>query len=74
MLPDVGDLRVEMRAVRDEPANGLLAATGPEDLLVIGSRGHGAVKDLLLGSVALQCAHHARSAVAVLRTGVVATP
>jgi nucleotide-binding universal stress UspA family protein len=74
MLADHGDLTIEVRAVQDYAAAGLLAATGPEDLLVIGSRGRGSFTNLLLGSVAMQCAHHARSAVAVLRAGTGPTP
>lgn len=69
VLPDQGDLRIEVRAVQDYAAAGLLAATGPEDLLVVGSQGHGSFTNLVLGSVAMQCAHHARSAVTILRAG-----
>jgi nucleotide-binding universal stress UspA family protein len=74
VLSDHGEVVVEARAVRDSAASGLLSATGPEDLLVVGSRGRGGFTDLVLGSVALQCAHHARSAVAVLRAGTGPTP
>ena len=45
----------------------LLDASRGADLLVLGSRGHGSFSDTLLGSVAHQCARHARSAVAVTR-------
>jgi nucleotide-binding universal stress UspA family protein len=69
VLSDHHDLTVEVRAVQDFAAAALLAATGPEDLLVVGSRGRGSFTHLMLGSVAMQCAHHARSAVAVLRAG-----
>ncbi len=37
------------------------------DLLVVGARGHGAFRDLLLGSIAQQCANHARCPVVVVR-------
>ena len=47
-------------------AGALLDETGPDDLLVIGSRGRGGFASLLLGSVAIQCATHATSPVVVL--------
>jgi nucleotide-binding universal stress UspA family protein len=74
VLPDHHDVAIELRAVQDYAAAGLLAVTGPEDLLVVGSRGRGSFTNLMLGSVAMQCAHHARSAVTVLRAGTGPTP
>jgi nucleotide-binding universal stress UspA family protein len=60
-------LSVEVRAVQDQAASGLLGSTAADELLVVGSRGRGGFTDLVLGSVAMQCAHHARSAVTVVR-------
>ncbi len=45
----------------------LLDACQGADLLVVGSRGHGRVRDGVLGSVAHQCARHARCTVVVAR-------
>jgi nucleotide-binding universal stress UspA family protein len=41
------------------PSHVLLAEAGDADLLVVGSRGLGGFRGLLLGSVGQQCAHHA---------------
>ena len=47
----------------------LLVAAEDADLLVVGSRGHGAVMGLLLGSVSEYCVTHARCPVVVIRHG-----
>jgi nucleotide-binding universal stress UspA family protein len=47
----------------------LLAVAENADLLVVGSRGHGAVVGLLLGSVSEYCVTHARCPVVVIRHG-----
>lgn len=48
------------------PAAALIGASEGADLLVVGTRGLGGFKGLLLGSVSLQCAHHARCPVTVV--------
>lgn len=58
---------IERRAVPGPTAKALIAEARPSDLLVLGSRGHGGFTGLLLGSVATQCATHARGPVLVLR-------
>jgi nucleotide-binding universal stress UspA family protein len=47
----------------------LVAASAEADLLVVGSRGRGAVAASLLGSVSQGCVRHARSAVVVVPGG-----
>lgn len=55
--------RVEDRA----PVPALLAAGDWADLLVVGSRGYGGFRGLLLGSVGQHCLVHARCPVAIVR-------
>ncbi|HEX6595420.1 MAG TPA: universal stress protein [Acidimicrobiales bacterium] len=46
---------------------GLVERSAGADLLVLGHRGHGGFRELLLGSVANQCASHARCPVVIVR-------
>lgn len=63
------DPGVEVRAlaVEDTPAAALLDAAKGAELLVVGSRGHGGFKGLLLGSVSHQVAQHAPCPVVIHR-------
>ncbi len=51
----------------DLPAPGLLSASERADLLVVGARGLGGFRGLVLGSVSQQVLHHARIPLAVVR-------
>jgi nucleotide-binding universal stress UspA family protein len=58
----LGDLQahpaVELLVVPGDPRAALRTASVAADLLVVGSRGHGVLDQLLLGSVAAALAHH----------------
>ncbi|HEX6567920.1 MAG TPA: universal stress protein [Acidimicrobiales bacterium] len=58
--------RVIRRPVCDVPAQGLIEAAKGADLLVLGARGLGGFRGLLLGSVSQQCLHHATGPIAIV--------
>jgi nucleotide-binding universal stress UspA family protein len=60
-------VQVELIPSPASAARSLLDAASGADLLVVGSRGHGTIDGVLLGSVSRQCAHHARCPVVVVR-------
>jgi len=60
-------VEVDERVVCDLPAPALLEASAGADLLVVGARGLGGFRGLLLGSVSQACVHHADVPVAVVR-------
>jgi nucleotide-binding universal stress UspA family protein len=59
--------RIDMAVREGYPAQTLLAAAEGAELLVVGSRGHGALAGALLGSVSQHCAHHAPCPVVIIR-------
>jgi nucleotide-binding universal stress UspA family protein len=63
----------ELRPINDLPWRALVGAATGASMLVVGARGLGGFKSLLLGSVSHQCLHHATCPVAVVR-GVVDHP
>jgi nucleotide-binding universal stress UspA family protein len=58
---------VTSHVVNGHPAQVLLDAASRADLLVVGSRGHGAFADALLGSTGQYCVHHAHCPVLIIR-------
>ena len=64
--PKVG---VTCHTVHRSPAKGLIAAAAGADLVVVGARGRGGFRGLLLGSTSDQVVHHAPCPVTVIRTG-----
>ncbi|MEO5898625.1 MAG: universal stress protein [Ilumatobacteraceae bacterium] len=60
---------VHAQAVFGLPAGGLLEASESAALLVLGARGRGGFRELLLGSVSQRCLHEAPCPVAIIRSG-----
>jgi nucleotide-binding universal stress UspA family protein len=68
-LNDVGvpaSISVERVVTAGSPAGVLLNLAGPDQLLVVGTRGHGALGRAVFGSVSHQCLHHATGNVVVV--------
>ena len=57
---------VERLVVEGPPGEVLLTAASDADLLVVGSRGHGSIVGMLLGSVSQHVAHHAKCPVVII--------
>jgi nucleotide-binding universal stress UspA family protein len=67
MLGDDPEVDVKPSVVEGHPVPVLLNAAKGASLLVVGSRGHGAFKGILLGSVSNHCVTHATCPVTVVR-------
>jgi nucleotide-binding universal stress UspA family protein len=61
------EVALELITSAAAPAQALLQVATGADLLVVGSRGRGGLRGLLLGSVSQQCMHHATCPVVVVR-------
>jgi nucleotide-binding universal stress UspA family protein len=60
-------IEVITTVMEGQAARVLLDVSRDADLLVVGSRGLGGFRELLLGSVSQQCAHHATCPVVIVR-------
>lgn len=58
---------IEEMVSDDEPVDALLGEVTPQDVLVVGARGLGPVRRLLLGSVSLHCTRHAAGPTVIVR-------
>jgi nucleotide-binding universal stress UspA family protein len=65
-IPDTDGVELERRVVEGAAASVLVDESRDADLLVVGSRGLGGFRGLLLGSVGQQCAHHAACPVVIV--------
>ena len=66
-LPDMDPQGIHARVIRGSAVPVLLDAARDAELLVVGSRGRGAMAELLLGSVSEHCVRHAGCPVVVVR-------
>ncbi len=64
---DVGDVEIRQRLLKGRAAETLIDAAAGADMLVVGSRGRGGFRGLLLGSVSHQIAQHATCPVVIVR-------
>ena len=66
---DAGSKEIESVVREGQPANVLVEESAEAEMLVVGSRGRGGFRELMLGSISQQCAHHARCPVTIVRAG-----
>jgi len=68
VVPEGSGIDVEKVLVQEFPAQALVRESESAQLLVVGSRGHGGFKGMLLGSVSQHCVHHAKCPVVIVRS------
>lgn len=61
------DVEIEQEIGYGHPAQVLIDQSADADLLVVGSRGHGAFTAMMVGSVSIHCVTHAHCPVVVVR-------
>ena len=61
------EVSISTEVAYGHPAKALIDESGPDRLLVVGSRGRGALSGIVLGSVSQACAQYARGPVVVVR-------
>lgn len=73
VLAEFPDSEVEIRytVVEGRPSDSLISVAEGADMLVVGSRGGGGFRGLLLGSVSQQIAHHGTCPVVIVRPDLV---
>jgi nucleotide-binding universal stress UspA family protein len=64
---DTAGVRLDQKLLKGRSADTLIAAAEGADMLVVGNRGRGGFRGLLLGSVSQQIAHHATCPVVIVR-------
>jgi nucleotide-binding universal stress UspA family protein len=64
---DTAGVRIEQKLLKGRSADTLIAAAEGADMLVVGNRGRGGFRGLLLGSVSQQITHHATCPVVIVR-------
>jgi nucleotide-binding universal stress UspA family protein len=60
------DLLVDTEVANESAAHALIRASEGADMVVVGARGLGGFRGLLLGSVSQQVAHHARCPIVIV--------
>jgi nucleotide-binding universal stress UspA family protein len=68
VYPDPSAASVQTRVSYGHPAAVLIEESKDADLLVVGSRGHGAFSGMLVGSVSIHCVNNASCPVVVVRS------
>jgi nucleotide-binding universal stress UspA family protein len=71
---DTSGVDIDLITANGSPARTLLDAAADADLLVVGSRGLGGLRRLLVGSVSQQCVHHSTCPVAVVHARAASDP